>query len=127
MSWRWVDRRALVLLHADSLAEHGGLPGLRDEGLLESAMARPLNSALCEEPDAAALAAAYGVGLAKNQALVDGNKQAAFLSSGLCLGLNGFKLAATQAAATLTMLDVAAGALDEEGLAGWIRRHLQPR
>jgi death-on-curing protein len=117
----------LVLLHADSLAEHGGLPGLRDEGLLESAMARPLNLALYGEPDAAALAAAYGVGLAKNHAFVDGDKQAAFLTIGLFLGLNGFRLVATQAAATLTMLDVAAGTLDEEGLADWIRRHLQPR
>jgi death on curing protein len=127
VNWRWIDRRALVLLHADSLAEHGGLPGLRDEGLLESAMARPLNLALYGKPDAAALAAAYGVGLAKNHAFVDGNKRAAFLSIGLFLGLNGFRLVATQAAATLTMLDVAAGTLDEEGLADWIRRHLHPR
>jgi death on curing protein len=127
VNWRWVDRRALMLLHADSLAEHGGLPGLRDEGLLESAMARPLNLALYGEPDAAALAAAYGMGLAKNHAFVDGNKRAAFLSIGLFLGLNGFRLAATQADATLTMLDVAAGTLDEDGLADWIRRHVQPR
>jgi death on curing protein len=127
VNWRWVDRRALMLLHADSLAEHGGLPGLRDEGLLESAMARPLNLALYGEPDAAALAAAYGMGLAKNHAFVDGNKRAAFLSIGLFLGLNGFRLVATQADATLTMLDVAAGTLDEDGLADWIRRHVQPR
>lgn len=127
MNWRWVDRRALMLLHDDSLAEHGGLPGLRDEGLLESALARPLNLALYEEPDAAALAAAYGVGLAKNHPFVDGNKRAAFLSIGLFLAINRFRLVATQVDATLTMLDVAAGTLDEDGLADWIRRHLQPR
>jgi death on curing protein len=127
VNWRWIDRRALVLLHADSLAEHGGLPGLRDEGLLESAMARPLNLALYGEPDVAALAAAYGVGLTKNHAFVDGNKRAAFLSIGLFLGLNGFRLVATQAAATLIILDVAAGTLDEDGLADWIRRHMQRR
>jgi death on curing protein len=127
MNWRWVDRRALMLLNDDSLAEHGGLPGLRDEGLLESALARPLNLALYEEPDAAALAAAYGVGLAKNHPFVDGNKRAAFLSIGLFLAINRFRLVATQVDATLTMLDVAAGTLDEDGLADWIRRHLQPR
>jgi death on curing protein len=127
MNWRWVDRRALMLLHDDSLAEHGGLPGLRDEGLLESALARPLNLALYEEPDVAALAAAYGVGLAKNRPFVDGNKRAAFLSIGLFLAINGCRLVATQVDATLTMLDVAAGTLDEDGLADWIRRHLQPR
>jgi death on curing protein len=127
MNWRWVDRRALMLLHDDSLAEHGGLPGLRDEGLLESALARPLNLALYEEPDVAALAAAYGVGLAKNHPFVDGNKRAAFLSIGLFLAINGCRLVATQVDATLTMLDVAAGTLDEDGLADWIRRHLQPR
>jgi death on curing protein len=127
MNWRWVDRRALMLLHDDSLAEHGGLPGLRDEGLLESALARPLNLALYEEPDVAALAAAYGVGLAKNRPFVDGNKRAAFLSIGLFIAINGCRLVATQVDATLTMLDVAAGTLDEDGLADWIRRHLQPR
>ena len=77
MNWRWVDRRALLLLHADSLAEHGGAAGLRDEGLLDSALARPLNLAAYGEPDFAALAASYGVGLARNHAFVDGNKRAA--------------------------------------------------
>ena len=127
MSWRWVDRRALVLLHADSLAEHGGAPGLRDEGLLESALARPLNLAAYGQPDFAALAASYGVGLAKNHAFVDGNKRAAFLAMGLFLGLNGQRLVASQADATLTMLAVAAGTLDEAALADWLRRNIRPR
>ncbi len=127
MSWRWVDRRALVLLHDDSLAEHGGAPGLRDEGLLESALVRPINLAAYGQPDVAALAACYGVGLAKNHPFVDGNKRAAFLAMGLFLGLNGLRLRASQSDATLTMLAVAAGTLDEAALAEWLRRHTRPR
>jgi death-on-curing protein len=125
--WRWVDQGSLLLLHDESLAEHGGAPGLRDAGLLQSALARPLNLAAYGNPDAADLAAAYAVGLAKNHPFVDGNKRAAFLALGLFLALNGWRLAAGQAEAALTMLDVAAGAMDEQGLAGWIRDHIQPR
>ena len=127
MSWSWVHRRALELLHDESIAEHGGLPGLRDEGLLESALARPLNLAACGEPDMAELAASYGVGLAKNHAFADGNKRVAFLAVGLFLGLNGQRLVSTQAEATLTMLAVAAGTLDEAAFAQWLREHTQPR
>jgi len=127
VNWRWIDKRALLLLHADSLAEHGGAAGLRDEGLLDSALARPLNLAACGQPDLAALAASYGVGLAKNHAFVDGNKRAAFLSVGLFLALNGMRLRAAQPDAVLTMLAVASGTLDEAGFADWIRRHAQPR
>ena len=127
MSWRFIDRRALLLLHDESLAEHGGAPGLRDEGLLESALARPLNLVAYGEPDVAALAAAYGVGLAKNHAFVDGNKRAAFLAVGLFLALNGQRLATTQVDATLTMLAVASGDMSEDAFAPWIRSHLQPR
>ena len=127
MSWRWITRRALELLHEESLSLHGGASGLRDEGLLESALARPLNLASYGEPDLAELAAAYGVGLAKNHALVDGNKRAAFLAVGLFLGLNGYRLVATQAEATLTMLGVAAGEIEEEAFATWIREHSHPR
>ena len=127
MSWRFVDRRALLLLHDESLAEHGGAPGLRDEGLLDSALARPLNLVAYGEPDLAALAAAYGVGLAKNHAFVDGNKRAAFLAVGLFLALNGQRLAATQADATLTMLSVASGDMSEDAFAAWIRAHLMAR
>jgi len=127
VSWRWVDQRALLLLHADSLAEHGGAPGLRDEGLLQSALARPQNLAAYEQPDVAALAASYGVGLAKNHPFVDGNKRAAFLAVGLFLALNGHRLVADQADATLTMLSVAAGTLDEAQLADWVRLNSRPR
>jgi len=123
MSWRWIDRQALILLHDESLAEHGGSSGLRDQGLLESALARPQNLAAYGSPDVADLAAAYGVGIAKNHAFVDGNKRAAFLGVGLFPTLNGYRLVATQADATLTMLAVAAGDMAEPTFAAWIREH----
>ena len=94
---------------------------------MASCVASPLNLALYEQPDVASLAASYGVGLAKNHAFVDGNKRAAFLAIGLFLMVNGFRLMATQAEATLTILDVAAGEIDEATLAQWIRTHIQPR
>ena len=125
--WKWINRKALLLLQDESLAEHGGASGLRDEGLLDSALARPLNVALYSDPDVAGLAASYGVGLAKNHAFVDGNKRAAFLAVGLFLAINGYRLVATQADATLTMLAVAAGDLDEGAFADWIRERIHPR
>jgi death-on-curing protein len=129
VSWRWISKTALLLLHDESLAEHGGAPGLRDEGLLDSALARPLQLASYGEPppDLAALAASYGVGLAKNHGFVDGNKRAAFLAVGLFLAINGHRLVTSQADATLTMLAVAAGELDEAAFAAWVRAHLVPR
>lgn len=120
MSWRWVNRHALLLLHAESLAEHGGAAGLRDAGLLDSALARAQNLAAYGTPDYAQLAAAYGFGLAKNHAFVDGNKRAAFLATGLFLALNGYRLTATQADATLTVLALAAGEIDEPAFVNWI-------
>ena len=126
--WRWINRQVLLLLHEESLAEHGGAPGLRDEGLLDSALSRPLNLiAYGSTPDVADLAAAYGVGLAKNHAFVDGNKRAAFLSVGLFAAINGYRLVTTQAEATMTMLDVAAGELSEAQFAVWLRKHLARR
>jgi death-on-curing protein len=127
VNWRWIDRRALELLHDESLAVHGGASGLRDEGLLESALARPLNLAAYGAPDVHELAAAYGVGLAKNHPFVDGNKRAAFLAVGMFLALNGCRLRAPQADATLTMLAVAAGQMDEPTFARWLRQHSQKR
>ncbi len=125
--WRWIDKAALLALHEESLAEHGGATGMRDEGLLDSALARPLNLAAYGEPTLADLAACYGVGVAKNHAFVDGNKRAAFLAVGLFLAINGHRLMATQADATLTMLAVAAGEVDEAQFAEWIRQHAVPR
>ena len=125
--WTWIDKRLLLLLHDESLAEHGGLAGMRDEGLLDSALARPRNLLAHADPDFPALAAAYGFGLARNHPFVDGNKPVAFLSIGLFLAINGLRLVATQADATLTMLAVAAGEVDEAALGDWIRRNSRPR
>ena len=127
MTWRWIERRALELLHDESLATHGGASGLRDEGLLESALARPLNLAAYGSPEVWELAASYGVGLAKNHAFVDGNKRAAFLAVGMFLALNGYRLTALQADATLTMLAVAVGQMDEATSARWLRQHSRRR
>jgi len=127
VNWRWVDKRALLLLHGESLAEHGGAAGMRDEGLLDSALARAQNLAAYGEPDVAALAAAYGSGIAQNHPFVDGNKRAAFLSVGMFLAMNGYRLAAAQAEATVAVLSLAAGELDEAEFAGWLRTHLVKR
>lgn len=127
MSWRWISKQALLLLHGESLAEHGGGAGLRDEGLLDSALARPANLAAHGTTDIAELAASYGFGVARNHPFVDGNKRAAFLAIGQFLYLNGYQLKARQADATLTMLAVAAGELPEDALAAWLREHLAPR
>lgn len=126
-TWKWFDKQALLLLHDESLAEHGGLSGLRDEGLLDSALARPLHRAHYGNPDASELAACYCVGLAKNHPFVDGNKRAAFLALGLFLYLNGLRLNASQVEATLAILNVAAGEWDEVTLTGWLRERVAPR
>ena len=127
MNWRWINKQALFLLHDESLAEHGGAAGLRDEGLLDSALARPLNLNAYGTPDFADLAASYAIGLAKNHGFVDGNKRAAFLATGLFLHLNGYRLSVSQVDATLTMLAVAAGTLDEASFAAWLRAHCVKR
>lgn len=127
MNWRWVDKRLLLILHDESLAEHGGAAGIRDEGLLDSALARPLNLLAYGEPDFADLAAAYAVGPAKNHAFVDGNKRAAFLAAGLFLGLNGRRLTAPQAEATLVIVDLAAGENSEADFAAWLRTNTMRR
>lgn len=97
--------------------------GMRDEGLLDSALARPLDLAACGNPDIARLAASYAVGLAREHAFVDGSRRAGFLAVGLFLVLNGRRLTASQADATVNLLAVAAGDIDEAALAEWIRRN----
>jgi death-on-curing protein len=127
MDWVWLHAEALILLHDESLAEHGGAAGLRDPGLFESALARPRNLALYGNPDAFDLAASYAHGLAKNHPFVDGNKRCAFLAAGLFLAMNRWRLAASQVDATTTMLALAAGELDEAGYAAWLRATSRPR
>jgi death on curing protein len=118
----WLDKRAVLLLHDESLAMFGGSPGLRDEGLLDSALGRPINQYQSDGVrDLASLAAAYGFGIARNHAFVDGNKRAAFLAIGVFLSINGRRLVAGQVEAIQTILALAAGTLDERQLADWIR------
>jgi death on curing protein len=124
----WINRQALLFLHDASLATHGGSPGIRDEALLESALARPQNRWLYEpQSNIASLAASYGFGLAKNHPFIDGNKRAAFHAVGLFLTLNGFQLEADQVDAVRVMLDLAAGEISEEEFAAWIRKCVVPR
>jgi death-on-curing protein len=122
----WLSRQALELLHSESISEHGGTDGLRDEGLFESALARPQNLHAYEGvTEVSRLAASYAFGLAKNHAFVDGNKRVAFIAAALFLRLNGYRLVADQAEATLVILSVASSAFDEMALADWIRKHIK--
>ncbi|MBS1840581.1 MAG: type II toxin-antitoxin system death-on-curing family toxin [Acidobacteria bacterium] len=120
----WLDSRAIVSFHSQSLSEHGGSSGIRDEGLLESALARPKNQfAYAPKADIAKLAAAYGFGLAKNHPFVDGNKRIAFIATATFLRLNGCRLNSNRMEEIQTMLAVAAGKLSEDEFAAWIRLH----
>lgn len=120
----WLKREILDEVHADQLKQHGGLPGLRDENALESALARPKNRwAYQSEGDLFDLAAAYGFGLATSHPYTDGNKRIAFLAMYLFLGLNDFDLEATPAQVVETMLELASGSLGETELGDWLRTH----
>lgn len=123
--WVWVTPAVAMAAHAEQIAEHGGGgDALRDRGLFESAMARPQQLAHYGDPDAAALAASYAYGLARNHPFVDGNKRIAAVVSETFLMLNGFGLAATDAELVVAFLELAAGALSEEELTDWFRQHL---
>ena len=123
---RWVDRRALALLHAETLAEHGGRSGIVGEGRLDSALARPRQIfSYGRKHDLARLAAAYAAGLVRNHPFVDGNKRAAFLAVGLFLELNSFRLVADQVDAARNVLALAAGEINEEQFAEWVRAHMK--
>ena len=122
-AWKWINRAVLIAVHDMQLAEHGGGAGLRDNNLLESALAKPQNLAVYGAPDAAALAAAYGYGISRNHAFVDGNKRTGLVAAELFLGLNGWQLLVTDSDCVLTMLAVAAGDITEEEFATWIRAH----
>jgi len=125
--WVWIERSVILAAHDEQLAEHGGSPGIRDAGLLDSALARPLNRAAYGKPDAAELAAAYAYGLATNHPFVDGNKRIAFIALELFLALNGHRLVIDDVNCAMSMLAVAAGTMKETALADWIRRHSKRR
>ena len=123
---KWVDRRAVVLLHGETLAQHGGLAGLRDPGGLEAALARPLHLHTYEpESDLARLAAAYAFRIVRNHPFNDGNKRAGFLALGLFLECNGRQLTADPIEAIAIILRLAEGKLNESELAGWIRQNMR--
>jgi death on curing protein len=118
----WVSRTVAEAIHLDMLRSHGGMPGVRDEDGLESALTRA-RQRLAYEPDSdlPRLAAAYGYGIARNHPFNDGNKRVAFVVMAVFLGLNGLTLDAPEAEVVTTMLDLAAGTLAEEELAAWLR------
>jgi death on curing protein len=119
----WLSRVVVDAMHNDQLREHGGLPGVRDENVLESALGRPQQKWNYEQPDVATLAAAYGFGLVKNHPYRDGNKRVGFLAMITFLGLNGQTFDATDAEVVAEILALADGRLTESKLATWIRSH----
>ncbi|MBW8744776.1 MAG: type II toxin-antitoxin system death-on-curing family toxin [Sphingomonas sp.] len=124
VDWIWIATRIAIEAHREQLIEHGGGQGIRDLRLLDSAMARPHNLATYGSPDAAALAAAYAYGIARNHPFIDGNKRTALVVSETFLTLNGYGLDASDAEMVVAFLALAAGELTEEELADWFREHL---
>ena len=117
----WLDVEILIDLHAEQLALFGGPDGIRDQGMLESALGRPINKFAYGEADLAALAAAYAFGIARNHPFVDGNKRAAFGAMFVFLGLNDIDFLVPPESATAMILALAAGEVNEEGLTRWIK------
>lgn len=125
--WRWVSSNVVLAIHDEQIAEHGGMPGLRDVSLLLSAPARPQNLVAYGDPDIADLAASYAIGIARNHPFLDGNNRTAItVSAGVFLPLNGFKLHASNADIVRVMLAVADGSMPETDFASWLRSNLQP-
>lgn len=123
--WRWVAWDTILATHDWLIAEHGGLDGVRDAGLVQSAMARPQHLHNYGEPDAAMLAAAYAYGLTRNHGFMDGNKRIGWVAARLLLADNGLVLRFKPLEAIRTMEAVAGGALAEEKLADWFRERIE--
>ena len=119
--WQWIDEDVALMLHQMSIKNYGGADGIRDIGLLQSALARPKNIVAYGAADICLLAAAYGFGIARNHPFIDGNKRTAFLCCLSFLRVHGVKFKASQAEAAAAFLELAAGNLSEEGLAHWLR------
>lgn len=122
----WVLRSVIDAMHDAQLAEHGGAAGIRDPGLLGSALARPVNLHVYGETDICRLAAAYAFGIARNHPFVDGNKRTAFLAAYVFLRMNGLELVADEIGATAAILSVAAGESSEDDFAAWLRANTRP-
>jgi death-on-curing protein len=123
---RWVPAQAVRAIHSALLFEHGGIEGIRDEGLLEAALARPRHKMAYGAPDLCDLAAAYGFGLCRDHPFADGNKRTALADIDVFLQLNGRELVATEESAVVVFRELAAGELGERGLASWIRENSGP-
>jgi death on curing protein len=117
----WLTRQMIIAIHDEQLAIHGGASGLRDDGMLESALDRPKNRWACERAEFAELAAAYAFGIARNYPFIDGNKRTALLALYTFLGVNGFDFIVSEAEVAAMILALAAGEVNEEGLTRWIR------
>lgn len=127
MTWRWLSEPALLAAQEEQLAEHGGRTGVRDVGLLRSALARPQNKAAYEDDaDAAALAAAYAFGICRDHPFVDGNKRAALIAAETFLIDNGFELTAGDADTLPAVQRLADGQTTEEKFADWLRKNIRP-
>ena len=124
MEYQWIFESIVHAIHDEQIAEHGGLQGTRDITLLQSALARPNNIKVYDNPDIATLSASYAVGISKNHPFNDGNKRTAFVVMELFLLLNGYELTADDGMCVLTMLKVASGEMSEEELATWIRENI---
>ena len=122
--WNWIGSVVALIAHEEQLRAHGGPQGVRDATLLESALAKPQNLASYGNLDAAALAASYAFGIARNHPFVDGNKRIAAVISETFLNINGYTLTASDPELAVAIESLAAGELSEEDLASWFREHL---
>jgi len=125
-AWRWIKESSVLAIHDEQISEHGGLAGVRDLPLLQSALARPQNLEAYGNPDIADLAAAYAVGIARNHAFLDGNKRTAWVVAETFLLKNGYELIANDRDGVMTMLAVADGTMSERELAIWLRTYIRP-
>ena len=125
MTILWLNNEIVTAMHLRQLAEHGGGAGLRDAGLLDSALQRPVNKAQYGEPNLSDIAAAYALGIARNHPFIDGNKRTALVASFTFLYLNGYRVNTTQVENVRVFLDLASGSLSEETLAAWFKSNLQ--
>lgn len=130
MNWQnnitWVEESVVIILHDELITEYGGIGGIRDPGLLESALFRPKNLANYSSPDITDLAAAYGYGLIRNHPFIDGNKRIAFTITVLFLALNRKELIADDSTCVIIMLKLADGSLSEKEFADWLRDNIKP-
>lgn len=123
MKWRWLQEEVIIAVHDEQLAEHGGAEGVRDSGLLLSALAQPKNLAEYEKPSAFDLAAAYAAGIVGKHPFVDGNKRTGFLAAYMFLALNGWELEAPEANAAVAVLELAAGKIGKVQFSAWLKEN----